>query len=64
MSGQEWTTAPPTEPGMYQAAWSDNSGVVWVEYNGVYFEYSGVYIEPSEFSHWLGPIPLAEKPEK
>jgi hypothetical protein len=58
----EWTTTPPTEPGMYQAAWDDGSGVVWVEFDGVVFGEG--HICPADFSHWLGPIPLADAPEK
>jgi hypothetical protein len=68
----EWTTTPPTEPGWYQAV--ANMGVLsaapefvevvevfpgnfWAERTG-----NEERTDLTLFTHWLGPIPLAERP--
>lgn len=63
----EWTTTPPTEPGWYQVPFE--GGIVFVEVR----EYINKLVvwatgddspdEFSDYSHWLGPIPLAEPPK-
>ena len=55
MIGLKWTTEPPMVRGMYQAAFSDGSGVVWLELPADCGKY-----DPADFSHYLGPIPVAD----
>ena len=57
MIGLEWTTEPPVVRGMYQAAFADGSGVVWFDFPADCGKY-----DPADFSHYLGPIPVADIP--
>ena len=66
----EWTTTPPTEPGMYQARSLVREDAQWVEVRqystgDLYAVSPGSAIDTSLlfFTHWLGPIPLADLPE-
>jgi hypothetical protein len=65
----EWTTTPPTDDGRFWAKWKDgkvdcvelswslatNKLEAWV----VGREYT---YDLSDFSHWLGPLPVPEAP--
>ena len=53
----EWTTTPPTEPGWYQAV-TDEGVVIFTEV----WEHRGEMAGTDNFSRWLGPVPLAERP--
>lgn len=65
----EWTTTPPTEPGCYwvMTGWGPAIAIVGS------FDFSTNLMvkiasgqatyEISNFTHWLGPLPIPEPPE-
>jgi hypothetical protein len=63
----KWLTEPPTQEGMYQA-YNEEVGVRWVDVapDGIgdfLTAYAGgVPSRIGYYSHWLGPIPIADPP--
>ncbi len=75
VSGLQWTTTPPTEPGWY---WATRRGgeqdelvlveMVYVGHDGM-ADYLVAYEQQTEYgqrlstyTHWLGPLPEPESP--
>jgi hypothetical protein len=65
----QWQTTPPIEPGWYQAIKFEHTAPQFVF---VYFEDDLLVVASAfynhamileDFSHWLGPIPLADAPK-
>lgn len=70
VNGFEWTTTLPTVPGAYFAILANVPMIVRV-YIGLFIDelyavQPGIETEfaLSRFSHWLGPLPVPEPPEK
>ena len=67
----KWTTEPPTQTGLYRAIAKDNGMAYWVELTdlgnigifSVYYFGNNVMYSVSDFTHWLGPLPVPEPPE-
>lgn len=69
-----WTITPPTTTGLYWAFDGDEVVPVDVYVNGlggtarlVGFELGNDYTTPrklSDYSHWIGPLPVPEPPEE
>lgn len=67
--GTEWTTTPPTEPGLYWAWDGERVLAITVGYDehvdGLWaFEQQSQYgSRLNSYSHWLGPLPVPEPPK-
>lgn len=66
----EWTTAPPKEPGIYQAIHEDEGQCFVKVVKGTgsvdmmaMMHGVDMLCGLDGFTHWIGPIPLAEPPK-
>ena len=59
----EWTTAPPTQEGLYKAQGKDGI-MYWAELRDGWVKVMGDEREsrPDRFVYWLGPLPEPEPP--
>jgi len=58
-----WTTGSPIKDGIYQAVLGGDVVMAEVAGDIVWLLGDDMPYELSDFTHWLGPIQLAEKPE-
>jgi hypothetical protein len=66
LSGLGWTTTPPTEPGWYWA-WCEGDTApvclnIMITEGGIPLTLRTILVA-SEFTHWLGPLPVPEPPK-
>lgn len=66
----EWTTTPPTEEGWYWAVHALEGEIVAVKFvggglvtwGGWNIDQTATSASVSDFTHWLGPLPVPEPP--